>query len=65
MRAGVLGEGKQGQIQQIYSSFAKSLRYVGEIETGKIKSWNDRAVFVVYRCNKRVESVFGIHGCGN
>jgi hypothetical protein len=32
MRAGVLGEGKQGQIQQIYSSFAKSLRYVGEIE---------------------------------
>jgi hypothetical protein len=23
----------------------------GEIETGKIKSWNDRVVFVVYHCN--------------
>lgn len=26
-------------------------RCAGEIETGKIKSRNDRAVFVVYRCN--------------
>jgi hypothetical protein len=39
-------------------------RGAGEIETGRIKSWTDRAVFVVYSCYGEA-SVLGIHGSGN
>lgn len=35
----------------------------GEKERGKIKSWNDRYIFVVYKCNNEWQRFQDFTGC--
>lgn len=35
----------------------------GEIEKGKIKSWNDKFIFVVYKCNYEWDKFQDYTGC--
>ena len=37
--------------------------YAGNEEKGKIKSWNDKVIFVVYSCNNEWYRFYDFTGC--